>query len=72
MGIQPELGRDFNSEEDRVPGRNPVIVLGNDFWRNEFGGDRSVIGRRVLLNGIEFSIIGVAPEKFTGLDLYPA
>ena len=72
MGVQPELGRDFNSEEDRVPGRNPGIVLGNDFWRTEFGGDRSVIGRRVLLNGIEFSIIGVAPEKFTGLDLYPA
>jgi macrolide transport system ATP-binding/permease protein len=70
MGVQPELGRDFNSEEDRVPGRNPVIVLGNEFWQSEFGGDRSVIGRRVLLNGIEFSIIGIAPEKFTGLDLY--
>jgi putative ABC transport system permease protein len=70
MGVQPELGRDFNSEEDSVPGRNAVVVLGNDFWRSQFGGDRSVIGRRILLDGIEFSIIGVAPKKFTGLDQY--
>jgi predicted permease len=70
MGVQPELGRDFNSEEDQVPGRDAVIVLGNEFWQAEFGGDRSVIGRHLLLNGIEFSILGVAPKKFYGLDQY--
>lgn len=70
MGVRPELGRDFNSEEDRIPGRNPVVVLGHDFWQSEFGGDRSVIGRRILLDGIDFSIIGVAPKKFTGMDQY--
>ncbi|HEX3685886.1 MAG TPA: ABC transporter permease [Bryobacteraceae bacterium] len=70
MGVQPELGRDFNSEEDRVPGRDAVVVLGNDFWRSQFNADRSVIGRHILLDGVEFSIIGVAPKKFTGLDLY--
>ncbi len=70
IGVRPELGRDFNSEEDREPGRNPVVVLGNEFWHSEFNGDPSVLGRRILLNGVEFSIIGVAPEKFYGLDLY--
>ncbi|HWF45637.1 MAG TPA: ABC transporter permease [Bryobacteraceae bacterium] len=70
MGVQPELGRDFNSEEDRVPGRDAVVVLGNDFWQSQFGGDRSVIGHHILLDGIEFSIIGVLPKKFTGLDQY--
>ena len=70
MGAPPALGRDFNSEEDRVPGRNAVVILGNRFWQSQFGGDGSVIGRRVLLDGVEFSIIGVAPEKFTGLDRY--
>jgi hypothetical protein len=70
MRVQPELSRDFNSEEDRFPGRNAVVVLGNRFWQRQFGGDRSVIGRRILLDGIEFSIVGVAPEKFAGLDQY--
>jgi ABC-type antimicrobial peptide transport system permease subunit len=70
MGVKPELGRDFIAEEDRVPGRNPVVVLGNEFWRSQFGGDRSVIGRHLLLDGIEFSIIGVAPKRFSGLDQY--
>src|SRR5947209_1494357 len=70
MGVQLQLGRDFNSEEDRVPGRNAVVVLGNGFWHSQFGGDPSVLGRRILLNGVEFSVIGVAPEKFAGLDQY--
>jgi putative ABC transport system permease protein len=47
-----------------------VVVLGNEFWKSQFGRDRAVIGRHVLLDGIEFSIIGVAPEKFSGLDQY--
>lgn len=70
MGVQPELGRDFNSEEDRVPGRDAVVVLGNRFWQSEFGSDPSVIGRRILLNGVEFTIIGVLPKKFKGMDQY--
>jgi macrolide transport system ATP-binding/permease protein len=70
MGVQPELGRDFTSDEDRVPGRDAVAILGNEFWQSQFGGDPSVVGRHVLLNGIEFSIIGVAPRKFFGLNQY--
>lgn len=70
MGVEPQLGRDFNAEEDRVPGRNAVVVLGNEFWRTQLGGDPAVIGRHILLDGIEFSVIGVAPEKFYGLDQY--
>jgi len=70
MGVQPELGRAFNAEEDSVPGRNAVVVLGNEFWQAEFGGDPSVIGRHLYLDGMEFSIIGVAPKRFYGLDQY--
>lgn len=70
MGVEPALGRDFNSEEDSVPGRNAVVVLGNQFWKSQFGSDRSVVGRHLLLDGVELSIIGVAPEKFTGMDQY--
>jgi predicted permease len=70
MGVEPELGRGFRPKEDQVPGRDAVVVLGHDFWEQQLGADPSVIGRKVRLNGIEFSVIGVAPERFTGMDQY--
>jgi len=70
MGVQPELGRGFRPEEDQVSGRDAVVVLGHDFWMQEFSGDRSVVGRTVRLNGVDFNVIGVMPAKFTGMDQY--
>jgi len=70
MGVEPELGRAFLPEEDQVPGRDAVVVLGHDFWEKELGADPSIVGRKVRLNGIEFTVIGVAPERFTGMDQY--
>src|SRR5215510_9955750 len=52
LGVQTEIGRAFRPEEDEIPGRNAVIVLAHDFWRQEFGLDTSVIGRNVQLNGV--------------------
>jgi predicted permease len=68
MRVEPQLGRTFRPDETEVPGRDAVVILGHDFWEQQFGGDRSILGRKVLLNGIEFTIVGVAPESFTGLD----
>ena len=68
MRIEPQLGRAFRPEEDQVPGRDAVVVLGHDFWEQQFGGDRSILGRAVRLNGIDFTVVGVAPAEFTGLD----
>ena len=70
MGVQPALGRAFRADEDQAPGRDAVVVLGHDFWKQRFGADPSVIGRRVRLNGVEFTVIGVAPDHFTGLDQF--
>ncbi|MGI8960186.1 MAG: ABC transporter permease [Bryobacteraceae bacterium] len=70
LGVEPALGRGFRPEEDKVPGRDAVVVLSHDLWVSEFGADRSVIGRKVRLNGTEFTIIGVAPNHFTGVDQY--
>src|SRR5258706_5954671 len=70
MGVVPVLGRAFRPDEDKVPGRDAVVVLGYDFWRDEFGSDRNVIGRILRINGADFAVIGVAPEQFTGLDPY--
>ena len=69
LGIEPALGRGFRVEEDRAEGRDPVVVLGHDFWMSQFGGSPSALGSRIRLNGIDFSVIGVAPEQFTGIDL---
>ena len=74
LGVEPSLGRAFSSDEDQVPGRDAVVVLANDIWKEEFGADRSLIGRRIRLNGGEFSVVGIAPEDFTGAEqfIHPA
>jgi macrolide transport system ATP-binding/permease protein len=68
MGVHPELGRAFLPDEDQVPGRDAVVVLSHDFWEQDFAADPAVLGRSVQMNGIEFTVIGVLPAKFTGLD----
>lgn len=70
LGVEPELGRAFRSDEDQVPGRDAVVVLGHDLWERDFAGDRSVLGRRVRINGIEFTVIGVAPARFRGMNQF--
>ena len=66
LGIQPVLGRAFRAEEDTVPGRDLVAVISHRMWDRDFARDRSVLGRRIRVNGTDFTIIGVAPENFTG------
>ncbi len=70
LGVTPRLGRAFREEEDGAPGRDAVVVLGPEFWRDEFGSDPAVLGRTVRLNGADFTVIGVAPETFPGMQLF--
>ncbi|HMD35669.1 MAG TPA: ABC transporter permease, partial [Vicinamibacterales bacterium] len=70
LGVEPSIGRGFHDAEDEVGGRDAVAVLDPDFWKREFGGDPSVVGRTVRLNGTDFTVIGVAPESFPGLLLF--
>jgi putative ABC transport system permease protein len=70
LGVEPTLGRGFRDDEDAVPGRAAVVVLAPDFWKREFAGDPSVVGRSVRLNGVEFTVIGVAPESFPGMYVF--
>jgi len=65
LGVQPALGRFFSPDEDRVPGAHPVTVISFGLWQRRFGGDASVLGQSVKLNGHPFTIIGVAPKDFT-------
>ena len=70
LEVEPRFGRGFRDDEDRVPGRDAVVVLSYDFWRSEFGSDPSIIGRTIRLNGRDFTVIGVAPEGFTSLYIF--
>lgn len=70
LGVEPRLGRGFRADEDQVPGRDAVVVLAPDFWKREFGGDPSVVGRIIRLNGTDFTVIGVAPESFPGMLVF--
>ncbi len=81
MGVRPLLGRGFRAGDDR-PGAERIVVLGHSLWRQEFGADPDVLGRRVALSGEPHTVVGVMPEGFyfptpeTGLfvplDLDPA
>ncbi|HEY7335898.1 MAG TPA: ABC transporter permease [Bryobacteraceae bacterium] len=72
MGIKPALGRGFRRDEDLVPGRDNVVVISHDLWKGEFGGRPSIVGQKIWLNGIQFTIVGIAPETFHGLDALKA
>jgi hypothetical protein len=58
---------EFLPEEDRTQGERAVVVIGHKLWKNRFGGDPAVVGRAIKLNGHSLTIIGVAPEKHSGL-----
>jgi predicted permease len=65
LGVHPYLGRVLTPEDEHT--RAQVAVLSYAFWRRRFRGDASVVGRKILLGGPPFTIIGVTPESFNGL-----
>jgi putative ABC transport system permease protein len=67
LGVQPVLGRWF-SENDDKPGSPLTMVLMYGWWQARFGGDRSVLGRQIIVNGTPYEVIGVMPASFRFLD----
>lgn len=65
LGLQPVVGRFFGPDEDRIRGGHPVTVLSYPLWQRRFGGDPSIIGENITLDGHPFTIIGVTPKEFT-------
>ncbi|HKP30463.1 MAG TPA: ABC transporter permease [Gemmatimonadales bacterium] len=66
LGLRPAIGRLFTQDDDRTVGSNFVTVLGYGYWQNRLGGDPSVLGSSIIINGQTFTIIGVAPQGFDG------
>jgi hypothetical protein len=65
-GVQPLLGRDFSPDEDRLGVAN-VAILSHDLWKAHFESDPHALGRRVLLDGVPYTIIGVMPAGFQSI-----
>jgi len=71
LEVHPALGRFFGPEEDRV-GAEPVAVLTYGFWQRQFGGDRAILGRPLQIGSLTYTVIGVGPEGFGGINLAAA
>src|SRR2546423_2931653 len=67
LGVAAERGRTFAEEEGRSP--VPVVVISHNLWRTRFGSDPTVVGRQISLNGLGFTVVGVAPENFVGTEV---
>ena len=63
LGVHPAIGRGFLPEEDRGEGLH-VAILSHALWKRRFGGELSAIGRKILLNGEAYTVIGVMPGDF--------
>jgi macrolide transport system ATP-binding/permease protein len=66
LGATTALGRTFSKEEDQVPARYPVAILEYGFWQQDFGADASIVGRKITLNSLAYTVIGVAQRGFGG------
>lgn len=69
LQVQPSLGRFFAAHEDRAESAPPVAVISHSLWTQQFGGTRDVIGQHIVVGGQPYTIVGVAPPRFTGVDL---
>jgi predicted permease len=63
FGVTPLLGRTFTVEEDH-PGADRVVVLGYSLWQSKFGGDRSVVGKAIVLDGQSYTVLGIMRPGF--------
>ena len=66
LGVPMALGRSFLQEEDASQGTHAVVILGYRTWAREYGAREDILGETVRLDGKLFTVVGVAPEAFTG------
>jgi predicted permease len=67
LGVEPALGRLLASSDAMAEGANPVVVLSHSIWRTRFDRDPNITGKTVTLNGLGYTVVGVAAEGFNGV-----
>jgi len=68
LGVKAAKGRVFEADEDTTPGDAPIVVVSHGFWQRRLGGDPGAVGTVLTLNGSGFTVIGVTPEGFKGIN----
>jgi predicted permease len=68
LGVSPALGRAIGPDDDRVPNGHPVAMLSHGYWERRFARDPAVIGRTIRLSAMPFTVVGVAPAEFFGVE----
>jgi putative ABC transport system permease protein len=68
LGVQPFMGRLFSEAEDAVDHPAPVMLISHRLWVRRFGGDAGILNRKILINGVNVSVIGVMPPDFRITD----
>jgi predicted permease len=66
LGVPAALGRTFGAEEDRAPGASPVVVISHDYWQRRFAGNPGALGKKILINDVPVTVIGITREGFRG------
>jgi putative ABC transport system permease protein len=69
LGVAAAHGLVIRDEDNRAEDGHPVAVISHGCWQRRFGGEHGVVGQTLLLNGASYTIIGVAPPRFTGIRL---
>jgi predicted permease len=69
LGAQPATGRLFSAQDSEQPGASPFAVVSHRLWRRRFNADPAVIGQKIDLNGVPFTLIGVAQDGFQGTTI---
>jgi hypothetical protein len=68
LRVQPSEGRVFTRDEDEGAGAHPVALVGHDLWQRRFGGDQSLVGRMINVNGVSLKVVGIIPRGFNGIS----
>src|SRR5262249_5753439 len=69
LGVNAALGRMIAPDDDRAPGESPVCVISYNYWSRRFAGDPAVLGKTIHIGGAPFTIVGVTPPEFFGLEV---
>ncbi len=69
LGVGAAMGRTITPDDDKLPGGHPLVMLSYSYWKTRFASDAAIVGKTVVVNGNNMTVIGVAQQGFDGVEL---